>query len=88
MNLTWPNPVSDNPVFKELVNQPGVYQVTSDEEEWAGQPFRHMIVTNVSWLWQLTKDSKIAHKYPTFSWDWRKHAAESQPTGTRTESGF
>ena len=31
---------------------------------------RYMVVTNVPWLWQLTRDSVRAARDPTFSWDW------------------
>ena len=55
INLTWPNPVTETPVFKELIGTPGVYQITTDQatedSETGQQPFRHLMVTNVSWFW-------------------------------------
>ena len=30
MDLTWPNPISELAAYRELVEQPGVYVVTTD----------------------------------------------------------
>ena len=51
-------------------------RVTTDEDGGQkGVPFRHVILTNVSWLARLTKDCAHAHVHPTLSWDWTKQEA-------------
>ena len=34
--------------------------------------FRHMLLTNIQWMWQLSRDVGTAAYAPTFSWDWKK----------------
>ena len=81
IDLTWPSPIHDHASFLELANQPGVYQVTMDTKTGPQSPgtpgeeaplFRHMILTNIPWMWQLSRDIGTAAYAPTFSWDWKK----------------
>jgi hypothetical protein len=56
---------------------PGVVKVTTDEDKGgSAYTFRHVMITNIPWLVQLTQDSPKAATMATLSWDWAKQPVE------------
>ena len=55
--------------YKELQRKPGVYCTTDEDGGRQCVPFRHMVLTNVPWLYSLTMGSPKADQVPTLSWD-------------------
>jgi len=70
IQVMWPNPVVEAPCYRELVSHPGVDRVTTDERTADGW-HRRLLITNVPWLATLTRDSEVAMKEPTLSWNWK-----------------
>ena len=87
IDLSWPNPVRETPAFKELVAQPGVFMVTTDEEQ-GGEVIRRALLTNVPWMMTLSKDSRRAHQQPTLAWNWKVQAERVNPYGSAYVHAF
>ena len=70
LDFTFPSPCIMTAEYTNLMAHPGVVKVTTDEAPNGKYgTFRHVVITNIPWLIQLTRDSPNAATIPTLSLD-------------------